>query len=688
MTLNQRLLIGTTILLIGTFFRLWLFGEVPPGLQHDEIFKAEEGVRLIQQGDFRLFYPTNQGHEGAFVWLLGLAYTLVGINPLMIKLPAFICGMLTIALIFRFSYRTYAPTVGVLASGLTAVSFWGVFTSRVGLRAVMLPMIVLCFLLGISYLLRARKHQRTWHITILTGCALGFAIYTYTSSIALHVSFAVCAPILWLITPRRYKFKIGRDLLIVGIIGAVLTMPMIYIRLTDPQGSNRAESIATPLQEAQEGKPQQLVDNAFKLAGMPAFVGDPTWRYNVPGRPLFLLPIGLLAYIGLALAVLRIKHDPINLVLISILITGLIPSLVTVLAPSFLRSIVTLPSIMILIGIAVWQLSRLLPQRWLTWLMVGIIITVTGIVDYHAYFVTWINETTINLPYHDNREQGETVYEIYRDDLQQLANYIRNIDESIVFVSTPNQELDPLVYKFSGGYHNSDTDIVFFNAFANIILSEDPALLFVSPLSPISEKHQKWLTPEFGTSHVDTIYRQDGKIAFQVYRVSDTSNTLTQTLDTINKRDIYILVDNQRETLDFPINFGNTLLFHGLELPRETVYGENDGVNNQLYLEPLIEPSDASLNIFLHLIPKDGQQPVAQRDLLGISPAYWYPNIVFIQDNFVPFWNPVDPGNYQLVMGVYDIQTGLRLPVLDNNGNFLSDHIILGEIEVIPRPEE
>lgn len=680
MTLHRRLFIGLVILLIGTFFRLWQFGEVPPGLQHDEIFKAEEGVRLIEQGDFRLFYPTNQGHEGAFVWMLGLSHLLVGINPLMIKFPAFIFGLVTISLMFRFGYRTYSPYVGILASGLTAVSFWAVFTSRVGLRAVMLPVVVLIVLIGLSHILRAKSHQQTWYTPIFTGFALGFAIYTYTSSFALHIAFALFFVGIALFNRKQFLQK-WRELLIVGILGALLTLPMLYIRLTDPQGSNRADSIATPLQEAQAGNPQLLIENAFKLAGMPAFVGDPTWRYNVPGRPLFLLPIGLLVYAGLAITVIQLRKKPINIMLLGLLFLGLVPSLLTVLAPSFLRSIVTLPSIMILLGIAVSQIGQFIPAK-ITWGLIVAIIGVTAIADYHAYFVTWTTETTVNLPYHDEREQGEKVFEIYRDDLEQLASYLNQRDEELVFVSTPDEELDPLVYKFSGS--PSDTKIVFFNAFANIVLSEEPRLLFISPLSPVSEKHQKWLTPDYGTSHVDTLYRQDGKIAYEVYRVSDTADTLSETLVALNMREIFI----NDESIPFPVNFGGQILLQGLEIPRETVYNENDGVNNQLYLEPLIEPSGATLSIFMHLIREEGQQPVAQRDLLGITPAYWYPNIVFIQDNFVPFWNPIEPDTYQLVMGVYDIQTGVRLPVLDADGAILGDHIKLGNIKVIARPEE
>ncbi len=681
MKYKQRILIGLLILLVATFFRLWMFGDVPPSLQHDEIFKAEEGIHLIEQGDFRLFYPTNQGHEGAFVWMLGISYLIVGINPLMIKLPAFIFGMLTVALIFRFGYRTYSPYVGVVASGLTAVSFWAVFTSRLGLRAVMLPTLVLIVLIGLSHILKKQKSTSVWVVSAFTGLALGFTIYTYTSSFALPLAYGVMFLILFILR-RDLIHNRWRELLLVGILGAVITLPMVYIRLNDPQGSNRAESIATPLQEAQAGNPQLLIDNAYKLAGMPAFVGDPTWRYNIPGRPLFLLPIGLLVYVGFMLTLIHSKRQPLNILLIALLCFGLIPSLLTVLAPSFLRSIITLPAMMIFVGLAISQFGSLIKSQHITWGLIALIITSTAIADYQAYFVTWASQQHITLPYHDDREQGEGVYEIYRDDLEQLANYIAQQDEDVVFVSTPNHELDPLIYKYLKA-SSDNTYVVFFDAFANIVLSEHPALLFISPLSSISEKHQKWITPEYGSSHIDTILRQDGEIAFEVYRVSDTNTTLSNTLIELDEQTIYHVQDGEKNQIELPINFGDMLLLRGVEIPRTTVYGENDGVNNQLYLEPLVQSSGATLQIFLHLIDDMTQPPVAQRDLLGVSPAYWHPNIIFIQDNFVPFWGSVPPNTYKLVMGVYDVQTGQRLPVLDKNGQPISDHIILAEIEVL-----
>jgi len=39
----------------------------PHPTSHDEIFKGNEGRLVAEEGDIRLFYPSNQGHEGAYV---------------------------------------------------------------------------------------------------------------------------------------------------------------------------------------------------------------------------------------------------------------------------------------------------------------------------------------------------------------------------------------------------------------------------------------------------------------------------------------------------------------------------------------------------------------------------------------------------------------------------------------------
>lgn len=601
-TRRVRLALGLALLLVAVLARLWALGDVPPGLQHDEIFKAEEGRLLAEYGDFRLFYPSNQGHEGLYVWMLAVSYALFGTSVLMIKFPAFACGLITVALLYRVVTEAYGLTAGAVAGGLGAVSFWAVFTSRVGLRAVTLPIAALIVLWGLARLCRSAPGRGPrWRLAILTGAALGTSIYTYTSSVALFAAFG--AFVVWLaLADRAALRRRWRELALIALLGAALAGPMVVIRLTDPQGLNRASSITRPWEDFKRGRPAELLENARGLAGMLAFTGDPEARYNVPGRPLFVIPVGLLGYLGLGLAALRARRAPSNAAWVALALFGLVPSLMTVSAPSYLRSIVVMPSVLAFIGIAVaWAARRIGRGRAAAAgaLLGAAVVGVTAAADLPAYFGTWARH--------------KEVQAIYRGDLAVLADHLRATNEAVVFASTPDHELDPLLYRYSNP--PEQPRVVFFDAFANIVLSEEPALLFVSPLSPISPAHAEWLTPEMGTTRLDPLLRRDGGVAFDVYRVSAEGAALAERLDAASKRPIYAPgegvappdPDAGADPITLPATFGDVVRLAAFEVPRERVTGVNDGVNLQLYLQPLASAVDQPLNVFVHLLAADGR---------------------------------------------------------------------------------
>jgi hypothetical protein len=301
------------------------------------------------------------------------------------------------------------------------------------------------------------------------------------------------------------------------------------------------------------------------------------------------------------------------------------------------------------------------------------VVGVTAAADLPAYFGTWARH--------------KEVQAIYRGDLAVLADHLRATNEAVVFASTPDHELDPLLYRYSNP--PEQPRVVFFDAFANIVLSEEPALLFVSPLSPISPAHAEWLTPEMGTTRLDPLLRRDGGVAFDVYRVSAEGAALAERLDAASKRPIYAPgegvappdPDAGADPITLPATFGDVVRLAAFEVPRERVTGVNDGVNLQLYLQPLASAVDQPLNVFVHLLAADGRI-VAQRDLMGVAPTMWQVGTTIVQDNFVPFWEPVQPGRYVLSMGVYNWRTGARLPVVAADGTALGDHILLGAVEV------
>jgi len=662
---NFRLFLVLLILLVGVFARLWMFGAAPSGLQHDELFKAQEGKDLIENGDFRLFYASNQGHEGGYVWLLGLSYALFGANTVMVRIPAFWCGVLTLALLYRFAKDTLGFRVALLAAGLAAGSFWLVSVNRVGLRANLLPLVALAVLWGLWRITNANKARWGW--ALVTGVLLGLAVYTYTASLALYLALPVFLLGLALADFARFKKHLPL-LVLVLVLGAGLALPMLHLRLADPQGRNRVSTINAPWEQFKAGDPALLLENARLLGGMPAFSGDPEWRYNVAGRPLFWLPIGLLVYSGLGVLLWRSRRQPILLMLLGLTLFGLIPSLLTTSAPSYLRSISAAPGVLLGIAVSIDALGHGGRYSRVVWGVGVLVVAITAGRDFYAYWGEWVKHPEVRT--------------IYRDDLKQLARTLQEQGEDLVLVSTDEPIiLDPAIYGFSN--RPRQVDVLWFDGGTNIALSEQPRLLFVSRLAPISPAHQYWLSTDYGTQALPPLLDSNGDPAFSVYRLAtDGGAALRQHLAQVGTWQV--LAD--AELLALPINLGDQLQLVGVQMPQRVIpakdNGVDDGLQLQLYLRPLVADSGEPLSLFVHFVSSD-DRTVFGRDFLGAPPTSWNTEVVFIQDNYIGSYT-VEPGRYRVALGLYNTLTGERHPIFDADGNALGDRIFLGQIDALP----
>lgn len=651
--------LGLAVLLLGAFARISALNDAPPGMQHDEMFKAIEGRQLIQAGDFRVFYPTNQGHEGGYVWLSGLSQAVMGQNLLAVRFPAIVFGLLAVALTYRAVGQMAGRQAGFLAAAMMAVSFWGAFVGRVGLRASMLPAFVVLVALGLWTLSRKIPPSRPYPLAVLTGLALGGSLYTYTSAFALFGGFG--ALILALIAFERPLFRARwKIFVLVGAVALMVAAPMVVARLTDREGFNRASTITRPLTDALNGQPTELLTNAAKLAGMFFFTGDPEARYNLPNRPAFPV-VGLLVYVGFGLMILRLRHQPIFAYWVGVGLVGLVPSLLTVAAPSFLRTVAVLPVAVACIGLSIGLLK---PQ--VRWRMAVILVGLVTFFDLRVLFMQWPT-----LP---------EVQAIYRDDFEQLAAHIEKNSVGRALVSTPDVELDALMLPYELPDGVAQTSL--FDGETALVLA-DNATLYVSPRAAITPPHQPFLTTESGIERLPDVLTQDGQVAFEVYRLTET--VIPQTGSTA-----YVAAASGRypqgelsawaQPVRYPVNFGGVVELIGVDLSDRSIARQFDGVNIQLYLRPLVERESLPIQAFVHVYRRNGSLH-AQRDLLSVPTSQWLRDMTIIQDNFVVMGES-GVGNYLVAVGFYNYQTGERLSVLGDNGEILADHVLVGRVRV------
>src|SRR3989338_7450549 len=175
------------ILFLGVFFRFYGLSEIPPGLYPDEAMNGNNALEAITTGDFKWFYPENNGREGLFINIQAISIWIFGNEPWALRAVSALFGALTILgvylltkelfrerssksetlnpkqirnsddpnskpfrifkirnwslfrisdLEFRISYGEY---IALLSSFFLAVSFWHINFSRIGFRAIMVP---------------------------------------------------------------------------------------------------------------------------------------------------------------------------------------------------------------------------------------------------------------------------------------------------------------------------------------------------------------------------------------------------------------------------------------------------------------------------------------------------------------------------------------------------------------------
>ncbi len=99
-------------------------------------------------------------------------------------------------------------------------------------------------------------------------------------------------------------------------------------------------------------------------------------------------------------------------------------------------------------------------------------------------------------------------------------------------------------------------------------------------------------------------------------------------------------------------------------------------------------PPDRPLNIFVHLVGEDGS-PLAQGDGPPLDGDYptdlWAPGDIVADERVVALPVTLSPGRYTLLVGLYSLETGERLPAFDAHGTRLpADAIPLTALEVTP----
>jgi len=631
------------ILLVATFFRTYRLQDAPPGLQHDEIFTANFATYILN-GEFPAFFDANGGEEALYPYLASLSIALLGENYFALRSMAVLSGVVSIAILYRLTKGLFGREVALLTAAGVAISFWPIFDSRLGLRPITLLLLELaCFYLFWQGLRRGT----VWFLA--SGLALGLTQYTYTSAplVAATLLFFALYLFIWHRGLLRSNLT---GIVLLFIVAVVVFLPMGYHLGRNPLASTaRARDLGDHLRLLFQGDPQPVLQDTLNVLGMFSLRGDPEWRYNLAGRPLFDPLTSLFFYGGLIISLARFKRPEYAFLLLWLPL-NLIISAITRDSPSTLRAIGALGAIYILPSLAIVAAWRWLAQRKgenAKRVAIGAIAALflaTTSFTYRDYFLLWA--------------PNPEVRKIYRADLTEVANYLRQLEGGTICISAEfAADLDQQVVNYMLG---KPRFMRWFNGERSVVFPASEEATYIFPATgPLREE---WKGKYFSNLPVaNSVLDPQGEPAFQAYRLD--SGDLASRRRVQPRYHLSANLDNKIEILGYDI----------ASPPRA-----GEPLEVVLYWRVLSRArGDIDYSFFLHLVDLRGYL-WAQADSLGYPPSSWQEGDLVAEWFTLSIPPDTPPREYRLQVGFYDRATGKRVKIAEEPYlDFLSSEPIL-----------
>ena len=365
--------------------RLYALERLPAGLYHDEAFNGLDALAVLR-GERPIFFEANNGREPLFIYMVSIAVAWLGRSPLAIRVVAALLGILTVPAAYGMARQLLGRREALLTAIITALTFWHLNLSRIGLRAVGLPLFVALTLwwFGRGVVDNGRERRRVF---VVAGLFLGLSLYTYIA--ARFVVLALGAMSGYLLWRRKMHWRQAGIFFGVALVVA-LPLLLYFLRHLDVflLRSNQV-SIFNPAIN-QGDLAGTLLRQLAKTLGMFNWRGDFIPRHNLPFRPVFDPAMGIFFLLGLAVSVRHARHKTEHMLLLIYTLLMLVPTVIAEDAPHFLRSVGILPVVLVFPAVGMTAaLDALRPRvsKPLAMLGVAMVLAWSGYTTVRDYFV-------------------------------------------------------------------------------------------------------------------------------------------------------------------------------------------------------------------------------------------------------------------------------------------------------------
>lgn len=362
-TEHKTLIILSSVVILASLFRLGGLFTTPPGLYPDEAMNGNNALEAISTGNYKTFYPENNGREAMFINIQAF-FLKFFLNfypfpePWMLRFTSTLFGILTVLGIYFFTKELFrknerAKIFAIVSTFFIATSFWHINFSRIGFRAIMAPFFLTWGIFLLLFIFRRLEEKssfnensksqapnfkqnpntndqgqkwfrkfgfeilnffRNWKLVIgnsipalLAGMVYGLGMHSYiayraTPLLILFIFFLLAFEYNW-----KQVIRFG-SLFVLGSI--IISVPLITYFAQNPQdflGRTSQVSIfsgGSPLKD--------LGLNIVKTIGMFFVHGDSNWRHNLSGEPELFWPIAIFFGIGIIVGIKKTFFRTIN----------------------------------------------------------------------------------------------------------------------------------------------------------------------------------------------------------------------------------------------------------------------------------------------------------------------------------------------------------------------------------------
>ena len=684
---TQFWLIATLILLMAAFFRFHRLADLPLGLFFDLAINGLDALRIIERGGLTLFFPTNGGRESLSLYLLAGAIKLFGTIPLTPRFLTASFSLLTVAALYGFLHNmsqlifsrlfnlgnqeNQANHGHIFAALTLAISYWHVTISRLGERAVILP---LTATLTYWFFLRGwYRGQTRWFIAAGFMMGLGSYIYSAARLIPVILLIALLPELIWPSPVRRGRLL--RQLALFFITAFITASPMLGYFLSHPaQLTARASSVMVwQFLPNNYEIMAELGRNTLRVLGFFGYVGNPNPMFGLPNEPglsPFLTPFLI---IGLFIAIKNGRDLFYRLIVIWWLI-GLIPSIIAIEAPHPLRLIVAMVPTAVLVGLglaSILQTSQVFKTcEVYTWKRIyyGIVIFGYGFIAlnlYQNYFISWANLKVTHATY----DYGAVAI---RQTIEQLP------PDKPLYLPLSRYNDSPLLYYLGDSFPRQAALTVTIEASARVISPDknrnDTVWVRLyhhtaTILPPMNETGLQIIQTALSASTAPPVQLSDGEI---VARLAELPLDPAQFIQT--------------PTQPITATFGNINLMAATYPMMITT----TDILPVTFFWQTTAPIPDEYEILVHLV-NDSRQALGNGDARPNDWVYpttfWQPNGEIIPaQHLIQLNNPLSPGRYWLAVAVFNPLTQQRLPLTSDLSDSL-DTMFIGPLKVaLPPP--